>query len=123
MANYLGIDYGRSQVGIAMATTPLAEPLVSVPLDQAFERIHQLINDHGIGTLVVGLSEGAMADETRTFVAQLKHTVTIPIVFQDETLSSQTAQSRLQLASKKKRQGPDHHYAAAVILQEYLDTH
>lgn len=123
MPNYLGIDYGRSHVGIALAQTPVAEPIEVVSLGQSIDRIGQLAKTFQVETVVIGLSEGEMAIETQKFGRQLETVTNLEIVYHDETLTSYAAKQKLRHKKKKARQGPDHHYAAALILQDYLDTH
>jgi RNase H-fold protein (predicted Holliday junction resolvase) len=54
----------------------------------------------------------------------LQTKLALPIHLVDETLSSQEVAERLEAAaaSLKKRQGPIDHYAAALILEEFLDA-
>lgn len=119
--NILGLDFGRQHLGIALATTPLAQPLKTIPTNQALNELPRLISDHHIDRLVVGLSEGHIGDETKAFASKLQSAFNIPIDFHDETLTSKSAASNLTHAKLNKRRGPDHHYAAALILQDYLD--
>jgi len=122
MKTYLGIDFGTVHVGLAIATSPFPEPLEVVSLEDSILRIASLVKEHHVQTIVIGISEGNMALQTRSFAALLKENVSVPIVFHDETLSSQRAQKAMQHKKKKDRRGADHHYAAALILQDYLDT-
>lgn len=119
---YLGVDYGRAHVGLAKATTFLAEPLYSVDLDQAKVEIQKLVAQHEIDTIVFGLSEGYIGTETKQF-AQSLNLDQVTIEFVDETLSSQEAQALIRHKKQAARQGSDHHYAAAVLLQHYIDLH
>lgn len=119
--SYLGIDYGRSWVGLAWGNDSIATPLETVPVDKAEAAIERLINEHQVDTIVMGLSEGMMNTPTREFAKSLEHLV-VEIVFVDETLSSQDAKQRIAHKKAGVRKGPDHHFAAAVLLQDYLDT-
>jgi len=123
--NLLGIDYGRKHTGIAVATTFVAEPLEVVLTKNVVERIKQYLKEYQIDAIVVGLSENEMGTEIKDFVASLRQDITVPLYFQDETLSSQD--SRRQLAQmgvkRSKRQAKTDHYAAATILQDFIDTH
>jgi putative transcription antitermination factor YqgF len=121
--NYLCVDYGLKHVGLAIATTPLAEPIATVPASQAVDRIAQLITDHQITQLVIGLSENQMAEKTRAFAGELARIFNLPVNFHDETLSSQeTRQKMAQSGLKKsKREQKIDHLVAAAIIQDYLD--
>ena len=120
--NYLSIDYGLKHTGLAIATTPLAEPLKTIPTAEIFVLLPEIIADNQIETLVIGISEGEMAQKTQAFAKKLSEKIATPIVFQDETLTSHQANAKLRTAKKKTRSGPDHHFAAAIILQDHLDT-
>lgn len=124
--NYLGIDFGLSHLGLSIAQSPLAEPLAEKTyqtLDQAASYILRLCQDHQIEVLVLGLPEGKLAPRVREFGFMLSRLANLPVYYQDETLSTIEAKQKLLAAhtpQKKRRQ--NHSAAAALILQDYLDT-
>lgn len=121
----LAIDYGLKRVGVAVTRGTLAEPLVVIENDAAlFDRLTAVIRDEKIEQIVVGISEGEMADLTREFAQDLEEAVgEIPIDFADETLSSKEVEERLRQKGIKHstRTGPIDHFAAALILEEWLE--
>lgn len=118
----LAIDYGTKRVGLAVSYASLAEPLMILDNDeQLFKNILQLIQNHHIKQIVIGLSENEMAEKTRRFALLLQEKTPLPIYFNDETLSSYQVHQFLKLHRLKERQGPIDHLAAAVILQNFLD--
>lgn len=129
--NLLCIDYGTKRIGIAIATTPLAEPLEVIAntiknssqiiTPQALEAIVRLIDQHSIEKILVGISEEKMADQTHHFIEKLAVLTHVPIEEVDETLSTHDAVSAMRTMKKSKREGPRDHIAAAQILQSYLD--
>jgi putative transcription antitermination factor YqgF len=131
--NILCIDYGTKRIGIAIATTPLAEPLEVIAntiknssqiiTPQALESIIRLIDQHGIEKILVGISEEKMAEQTQNFVTRLSALTHVAIEEVDETLSTHDAVSAMRTMKKSKREGPRDHIAAAQILQNYLDLH
>lgn len=131
--NILCLDYGTRRIGVALATTPLAEPLLIIPnttkqasdvvTSQAIDAILRLVDQHVIELVVVGISEETMAVKTRQFIDILAAATTVPIEEMDETLSSYQTYAQMQTMKKSKRDGHRDHYAAANILQNYLDTH
>lgn len=131
--NYLCIDYGTRRIGVAIASTPLAEPLevivnstksqTEVISPQAMTRILTLVDSHQIDKIIVGISEETMADKTHQFIEQLTQNTRLPIDEMDETLSSYQAYESMKSMKKSKREGARDHYAAAHILQNYLDSH
>jgi putative Holliday junction resolvase len=131
--NYLCIDYGTKRVGVAIATTPIAEPLEIIPnstksMDDVaspfvFRRIQELLDLHAIEKIIIGISEERMAVQTRRFINELETSTSLPIEEMDETLTSYEAYQQMRPMKKSKREGDRDHYAAATILQNYLDLH
>jgi putative Holliday junction resolvase len=118
----LAIDYGTKRIGVAVSGGSLAIPLEIVPnTDRAIARLQEIIAERAIEQLVVGLSEGAMAEQTRAFVSNLQKSIALPVHFADETLSSHAVHAKLRQAKSSKRREPIDHFAAAEFLQEWLD--
>lgn len=134
----LGVDLGRRRVGLAVSDPSgmLARPLTTLHLtaDDGLARVlvevrRLLAEDDGLGGVVVGLPrslDGTATPQTAVveqFVAALRADLPIPVVTEDERLSSREAESRLALRERdwKKRKAQLDAAAAAVILQDYLD--
>lgn len=125
--NALGIDVGSKRIGVARISSiaRMPEPLVTLLNDGSFPaELNKLITVHFIDLLVVGLprnmagQETAQTKTTKEFVEEvLRPNVTIPIIYQDETLSSVEAENFPPGAIKNK--GLDA-IAAAEILR-YFD--
>ena len=137
---FLGIDVGRRRIGLAISdpTGTLARPLTTLTVsgNDGVERVASEIarlasEDDGLGTIVVGIParlDGSPTTESANvqgFIAALRARITIPIVGEDERLSSREAESRLALGERdwKKRKARLDAAAAAIILQDYLDRH
>ena len=119
----LALDYGTVRVGVAISFASLAQPLLILPNDaNLLANIVKLIQEHHISEIVVGLSENQMAQKTKRFVKDLQTVTTLPITFIDETLTSYQVHQWLRQAPVKKRRGPIDHFAAAVILENYLQA-
>lgn len=140
-ARALGVDYGQRRIGLALsdATGMLARAWKTVerignPSQVATllaREVEALVADgDGLGVVVVGLPRrlnGEPTDQTPIVLAlveQLRATVGVPVVLQDERLSSHEAESLLAQHEKdwRKRKAMLDAAAAAVILQDYLDT-
>jgi putative Holliday junction resolvase len=137
----LGIDYGARRIGLALsdATATLASPwrMLHRPPSEA-ETMRVLLaeiatlqqEDDGLEAVVVGWPrrlDGSPTDLTRiveTFAQSLKAKLDVPVVLQDERLSSTEAESRLAQRERdwRKRKQQLDAAAAAVILQDYLDN-
>lgn len=136
----LGIDYGAKRIGLALSdpTAMLASPWQTVqggPPIVAAARLGPVIADlaadpDGLEAIVVGLPrrlDGSDNDQTplaRALAAEIARTSNLPVILQDERLSSHEAESRLALRERdwRKRKAKLDAAAAAIILQDYLDT-
>lgn len=117
----LAIDFGTQRIGLATTFGILAEPLTIIPNDElAVQYICSLLQDYQISTVLIGISEGKMAEQSQTFGKGLARVTKVPIVYADETLSTQTVRKKLKDAGRNPDQFVDH-YAAAEILQQWLD--
>jgi len=122
----LAIDYGKNKIGLAFAESKIAEPLLVLRynnVEDVVSKLTNLIKQKKIERIVIGISEGAMAEETRIFAKKIEEVFNLPILFVDETLSTHDAQEKAIEAGIKrvKRKRLEDAYAAAIILQEYLD--
>ncbi len=123
----LAIDYGQKKVGVALATSPLAEPYKVIRFTSSktlIKELETIIDEEQIERLVVGVSEGEMGKESRRFGNELKKEFELPLYFQDETLTTHKAQELSLEAGikRKKRKELEDAYSAALILQAYLDS-
>ncbi len=118
----LGLDYGTNRVGVALSYASLAQPLLILDNDdQLLSKLQALIAQHRVGKIVLGVSENVMARLTKEFACRLEKIVDLPIILVDETLSSYQVHQFLKTSSLKKRSGFIDHFAAAIILQNFLD--
>lgn len=125
--NILGIDYGRSKVGVAIAINGFSEPLKVIhykDIDSLKEDIKKATQDEDIGKVVVGVSEQEMGKESLEFSKELGKYLEIPVETFDETLTSKEAQ-RISIEvgiKRKKRKEMEDAYAASLMLQDYVDS-
>jgi putative Holliday junction resolvase len=136
----VGLDLGERRIGVAVsdASGTLARPVKAIERGtsdaEAVERLRavvaELAADDDVEAVVVGLplrldgSAGPQTLRTNAMVALLAARLAIPVVTQDERLSSREAEERLSLREKdwRKRKARLDAAAAAVILQDYLDA-
>lgn len=123
----LGLDYGRSKVGVAIGVGTFAEPLKVIRYKDTKTleaQIKKLIEDEKIDKVIVGISEGEMGEETKEFAEAIQPFISTKIEFYDETLTSKDAQRLSQEAGipQKKRHQMEDAYAATIMLQAYLDN-
>jgi putative Holliday junction resolvase len=122
----LGIDYGRRKIGVALATSRLAEPYGVVrfgTFDEAIEKIGAITLKEEIEEVVVGIPEGEMANEVRLFSKKLSKKLDRKTILSDEVLSTKTAQKLAIEAGIKRgrRKRLEDAFAAAVMLQLFID--
>ena len=131
---YLGIDYGKRKVGLAVSEGKLAEPHLVIRYkseEELLGKVEQVVSsfakaskDKQVDQVIVGISEGETAEETERFGKRLEEVLKIPVVYQDETLTTQKAQELSIEAGmkRKKRKELEDAYSAALILQAHLDA-
>ena len=128
----LALDYGTARIGVAISdpTQILASPLTTIENNaKSAKEIRKLIEENQVSTLVIGYplnlkgKEEIAAEKVNAFIEKLalKH---VEIVRWDERFSSVTAMNLLHEAGVKVRKdkGRIDRSAAAVILQNYLDS-
>ncbi len=134
----LAIDPGDKRTGLAAGDTisRLVTPIGVVELPMAtgdrgeplIKKLGDLAREHEAAALVVGLplnmdgTEGPRAKLVRAFAERVGASCGVPIVYQDERLTSmdadwQMARSGLTHKGKKKRRDA---LAAAAILRDYI---
>jgi putative Holliday junction resolvase len=130
----LGIDAGTRRVGVALSdpTGTIAQGLTVIPRvswEQVLGAIADLARTHRVEGIVVGLplrlegGEGEAAVEARKFATRLAEVVGIPVVLEDERLSTAEADRRMVEAGVRRdaRRARRDAVAAALILQKALD--
>lgn len=123
----LAIDYGRARLGLAKAEGPLAEAYRVMrvkSIEDAAKKVAKIARAGGAERVIVGVSEGEMGREQEEFAHNLSTFLDVPVETWDETLSTQDAQAfaiQMGIGRKKRREREDA-YAAAIMLQSYLDS-
>ena len=129
----MGIDYGRVRIGIALTDLlkTIASPYEvykSVPRKKDIEYFVRLIKEKEVDKVVIGLplnmdgSEGERALKTRAFGDELEKASNVPVVYQDERLSSVEAENYLLDGDlrRDKRKNLIDKVSASIILEDYL---
>jgi len=130
----LGLDLGEKTIGLALSDTSLsiATPMQTLKRGKFAADAAQLdiiISAQGVGGLVVGLplnmdgSDGPSAQSARAFARNWVARSPLPVILQDERLST-SAVTRTLLEADASRRRRDHlvdKMAAAYILQGALD--
>jgi putative Holliday junction resolvase len=125
----LGLDIGKARTGIARASSlaRLAEPLMTIETANLIKTLEELIKEHDYHVIVVGLPRNLQGNETsqtewaRHWVDKAKKELAAEFYWQDEALTTKIAEASQLSEGKKIAQGTDA-LAAAIILQDFLDT-
>ena len=136
----LGIDYGARRIGLALSdsTATLASPWrlldrpssVAETISLLIREIEQLSKaEDGLAAVVLGWprrldgSATGLTAEVEALAKTLGQRITVPVVLQDERLTSHEAETRLATRERdwRRRKKKLDAAAAAVVLQDYLD--
>lgn len=137
----VGLDVGERRIGVAVSdpTCTLARPvgvlraaaLNAEALATVADEVARLGREEdGVTTIVLGLPKhldgtpNAMTPRIEAFARALGARTGLPVVLQDERLTSREAESRLAIREKdwRARKQRLDAAAAAIILQDYLDV-
>jgi putative Holliday junction resolvase len=131
----LGLDHGTVRFGIALSdelnviASP-QPPIAAEPLAAALKQIATLVQEKQVGLIVLGLPRnmngtyGPAAEKVKAFAEELKKSITVPVRFWDERLTSAQANRSLIEAGTRREDRKDKvdGMAAALLLQSYLDA-
>ncbi len=119
--NFLGIDYGRRRIGLAVAVNSIIEPRGWLDWGRdkkkALGQISKICQEEKIDKVIIGIVEGIIGREVKTFVRRLTKMLKLPIDFVDETLTSWEAERMVGVKNK----GRVDSVSAALILQRYIE--
>ena len=135
---YLGLDYGEKTVGIALsdALFMTAQPFETVfrkeenKLRRTLARIQEICREQEVSKIILGLplsmdgSDSETTVKVRAFKEVLERRTGLPVVFQDERLTTVEADGILEEMEvpASERKAYIDKIAAAVILREYMNN-
>ncbi|MBR1931562.1 MAG: Holliday junction resolvase RuvX [Lachnospiraceae bacterium] len=133
----MGLDFGSKTVGVAVSDSLLltAQGLEIIrrkdenKLRQTLARIEELIVEHEVSEIVLGLprnmngTEGIRVELTNEFKDKLERRTGLPIVMWDERLTTVAADRTMMEAGVRREHRKEYvdKIAATLILQGYLD--
>lgn len=131
----LGLDVGKKRLGVAGCdgTGLIATGLTTIhrtSWHQDLEQLQTIIQEREVEILIIGLpysldgTIGAQAKQVQKFASKLQQILNLPIEFVDERLTSveATEQLKAQKRFSSRNKGAIDRQAAAIILQQWLDT-
>ena len=131
----LALDIGEKRTGVACGDTVSKIAIPTSTLNTADilknpERLRAVAEEHEAELLLVGLpvsldgQENSQAKRIRELAEAVAQILALPLVFQDERLSSAEAKRYLREAGYTERQmrGKIDMIAASLVLRTYLDS-
>ena len=135
MSRILGVDYGERRIGLALSDPfgIIAKPLRVIDRKKTPDYLSAILEtakEKDVNKIVVGVpftlkgEHSKQTDIVKNFIDELFTLGKIPIIPIDERLSSIAAERSLRLQGVKTghEKGRVDETAAAIILQEYLDS-
>lgn len=134
MERILGLDIGDKTIGVAVSdpTGILAQGLTTIVREsnkKDYALLEEFINEYNIKKVVVGLPKnmnntlGPQGEKTIKFAEKLGNKFRLEIIYQDERLSTISAERVLIEGNVRRENRKDYvdKLAAVLILQTYLD--
>ncbi len=135
MMRVLALDVGDKRIGVAISdpSQVLARSLKVIQRgsrQEDFAAVARLVEEYEVEKVVVGYPRSldgkahAQAKKVERYATGLAESLTVPMLLWDERFSTVTAERLMReagLRGKKRWKGIDA-VAAAVILQDYLDS-
>ncbi|KKR21701.1 MAG: Holliday junction resolvase YqgF [Candidatus Moranbacteria bacterium GW2011_GWA2_39_41] len=126
--HFLGLDYGKAKIGLAVADSETKIAFAHSTLDNdqnIFDKIGDIIVAEAVSGVVIGkpketdqydsVSVSSFASEIAEMFPLIK------IEFEDEMFTTKMAEDRLKEKGAKKIKNLDNQEAARIILQSWLD--
>ncbi|GAC1498747.1 MAG: Holliday junction resolvase RuvX [Candidatus Saccharimonadales bacterium] len=126
----LGLDIGETRVGVAIASLTARFPRPLTTLIRGYDfmaELNKIIQTEAVELLVIGLPRGLdgqetnQTEKTKQFALEIADITKLPIIFQDEALTSKKAESELQQKGKVYNKVDIDALAATYILEDYLN--
>ena len=124
--NYLGLDWGKTKVGVAFADaeTKMAFAYETLKNDKHFLRkLTEIVVDKKVGTIIIGIPDYFDKENERRikeFGEIVANKLKVKVFFQNEMFSTKIAERNLIEKGTKKIKNFDDAEAARIILESWL---
>lgn len=125
----LGLDLGEKRVGVAISYSGiLAQSIGTIKYQSIKElliELNKIIEKNKVELIVIGIpisfsrTENPQLIKTQNIIQKIKKVIKIPVILEDETLTSKIAQANLSHQKKSKRDIDSE--SARIILESYLE--
>lgn len=131
-SSVVALDVGEKRIGVAIANVQALLPHPFTTLRRGEQTIHDviaLLQEHRAVAVVLGLPRGMDGQETaqtravEAFGHDLEEHVSVPLYWQDEAVTSITAEAELKNRGKPYEKGDVDALAATYILEDFLREH
>lgn len=129
LKHYLGIDYGKSDVGLALADeeTKMAFIYKTIKNDKKFlQNLAEIIKKENARVVIIGIPSYVNKQEVVYEVEKLgkflEENLKVEVEYQNEMFTTKMAQANLIERHVKGIKRFDDQEAAKIILQEWLDN-
>ena len=127
---YIALDVGEKRIGIAEADagTRFPRPIGAIEVDGLeHERLRELFTEMHPTELIIGYPRNQSGEPTKQTEAVMAFAETlkaydIPLVYQDESLTSVMAEDYLKKQKKPYTRADIDAHAAAIILGDFLEA-
>ncbi len=124
----LGIDYGKSKIGLAIADqeTQMAFAFDTLKNDKEFlKKLKEIVSCENVKTIVMGMTKHVKDEqsvkEKLDFAKIIKKETEITVVFHEEMFTTKMAHDNIKMRGGKNIAKTDDQEAARIILQSWLD--
>jgi len=128
---YLGIDFGKKRIGLALGQLiPKGAGVIdgSKSLEEIVSAIKEICVENEVDEIVIGWPKklsgdlGDIAGDIKAFSENLKENIGLPIHFEEEELTSVEAEDMIRESGKRfsRESGKTDEIAAILILERYI---
>ena len=134
MPRLLALDYGEKRIGVAITDALYcaahSRPFIpNTKRAEVLKVIHTYIHTYDLRKIILGLPLNHFDQDTeqtkrvRSFQEFLIKNIDIPVIFHDESFTTQQAETLMRDSSisRKKKKLKKDSLAAQIILQSYMD--
>ena len=127
-ADLMGIDWGKSDVGIALADGKMRIAFAYTTLDyspKTVARIGEIIREKGVKTVILGIPSPINREEvvydSEKLGELLEHNYGVVVHYQNEMFSTKIAERQLIEKGIRGIERYDDQEAARIILQDWME--
>lgn len=129
ISSFLGVDFGRSKIGLAIADeeTRMAFAFDTLKNDKDFFRnLREIVECEHVKTIVMGMTKHEKDEKSenqkRSFAEKIEKELGVAVEFEEEMFTTKMAQENIKLRGGKNIAQADDKEAARIILQSWLDA-